>query len=188
MTSPTGIRTRNNRAGGLAGGFTLIELMLVMAMLLVVMGISFPSLRGFFKGRNLDSEARRLLAMTHYGQSRAVSDGIPMELWIDPEQRSYGLRAATGYTDPDPRPLRNDLADKLEIQVSAPAPQIRTVPTRQYSSMAKIGPAIRFLPDGTIGESSPQQVTIQQVGGDGVKLVQSANRLKYEIQPLPANR
>jgi len=46
-----------------AQAFTLIELMLVMAILLIVLAVSFPSLRGFFRGRNLDNEARRFLSL-----------------------------------------------------------------------------------------------------------------------------
>jgi type II secretion system protein H len=79
--------------------FTLIELILVMTILLVVMAVAFPSLRGFFRGRNLDSEARRILALTRYGQSRAVAEGVPVVLWIDSKQRTYGLEAAAGRFD-----------------------------------------------------------------------------------------
>ena len=39
------------------------------------------------------SEARRLLALTHNGQSRAVTEGFPVELWVDARQRTYGLEA-----------------------------------------------------------------------------------------------
>src|SRR6185295_17263880 len=76
--------------------FTLIELMLVMAMLLIVLAVSFPSLRGFFRGRNLDNEARRFLALTRYAHNRAVSEGYPMVLWIDANQGTYGMQAQTG--------------------------------------------------------------------------------------------
>src|ERR1051325_11002931 len=91
---------RNDNPSG-ARAFTLIELILVMAMLLIVLAVSFPSLKGFFRGRDLDSEARRFLSLTRYGQSRAVSEGVPMVLWIDAQQKTYGLRAQTGYADTD---------------------------------------------------------------------------------------
>src|SRR5438128_11617175 len=70
-------RSRSNKQ---QAAFTLIELILVMALLMIVLAVSAPSLQGFFKGRNLDSEARRILGLTKYGQSRAVSEGIPMLL------------------------------------------------------------------------------------------------------------
>src|SRR5215831_89969 len=57
--------------------FTLIELILVMAILTVAVAITAPALSNFFHGRSLDSEARRLLSLTRQGQSRAVSEGLP---------------------------------------------------------------------------------------------------------------
>src|SRR5437773_775638 len=44
--------------------FTLVELILVMALLGIVLAVSAPSLSNFFHGRTLDSEARRLMALT----------------------------------------------------------------------------------------------------------------------------
>src|SRR6266850_4075427 len=72
--------------------FTLIELILVMALLTILTSLAAPSLSRFFRGRALDSEARQLLSLTHAGQSRAVADGFPMLLWIDAPQRAYGLQ------------------------------------------------------------------------------------------------
>ena len=83
MTLRTGSKRNDRGAARPSNAFTLIELILVMAMLLIVLGIAFPSLKRFFRGRNLDSEARRFLSLTQYGQSRAVSEGFPMVLWID---------------------------------------------------------------------------------------------------------
>ena len=50
-----------------ARGFTLIELILVMTLL--VIGVSFvtPQLAGFFRGRTMQAEARRLISLTHNG-------------------------------------------------------------------------------------------------------------------------
>src|SRR5438067_839751 len=64
-------------------GFTLIELILVMTVLVIAVSITAPALSSFFRARTLDSEARRLLSLTRHGQSRAVAEGVPMELWID---------------------------------------------------------------------------------------------------------
>src|SRR5690348_10362592 len=47
--------------------FTLMELILVMTVLAVAVALTAPALAGFFRGRTLDSEARRLLSMTRQG-------------------------------------------------------------------------------------------------------------------------
>src|SRR5438067_3213545 len=92
---------RQNAALSPSGAFTLIELILVMTVLTIAVSLSAPALANFFRGRSLDSEARRLLALTRQGQSRAVSEGIPMELWLDPANSAYGLEAQPGYEPND---------------------------------------------------------------------------------------
>src|ERR1043165_5754575 len=79
-------------------GFTLIELILVMALLGIVIGVSAPALSNFFRGRNLDNEGRRFVALSRYAQSRAVSEGVPMVLWINMRQGTYGAEQEPGYS------------------------------------------------------------------------------------------
>ena len=198
MMSPTGInRIKSGRSkAGHRAGFTLVELMLVMALLLIVMAVSFPSLKGFFKGRNLDSEARRFLSLTHFAQSRAVSDGMPMELWVDSKARKYGLRAAAGFVETDRKAVEFGLAEDLQVEVGAAATPIRTSQMSQTSqtrqsgsaSLTKGGPMIRFYPDGSIGEGSPERIIFRQKEGDGLGLVESGDHVKYEIQEVPKSR
>src|SRR2546428_13582667 len=115
MTSPTGNR-RNDRASA----FTLIELILVMAMLAIVISVALPSLKGFFRGRNIDSEARCFLSLTRYGQSRAISEGIPMILWIDAQRKAYGLQVQTGYTETDSKAVQYSPDKELEAEAQLP--------------------------------------------------------------------
>src|SRR5262245_45532100 len=113
MTLRTGnYRTRSDNGRQLAA-FTLVELILVMAILMIVLGVACPSLLDFFCGRNLDSEARRFLSLTRYGQSRAVSEGVPMLLWVSPRDGMYGLQTQPGYTDTDPKAVEFNLDKDL---------------------------------------------------------------------------
>src|SRR6516162_6663029 len=63
--------------------FTLIELILVLALLVIITSIAAPTMSRFIRGRALDSEAQRMMALMHAAQSRAVSEGAPMMLWLD---------------------------------------------------------------------------------------------------------
>src|ERR1035438_8798722 len=49
--------------------FTLIELILVLSLLVIVTSLVVPAMSSFIRGRALDSEARRLFALMHAGQS-----------------------------------------------------------------------------------------------------------------------
>ena len=61
-----------------------------------------PAMSNFIRARAVDSEARRLFALMHAGQSRAVSEGLPMMLWVDEKQGR--LRAGCGNVIEGRRP------------------------------------------------------------------------------------
>lgn len=79
-------------------GFTLVELILVMGLLATVMAFSAPSLSRSLRQRYLNQEAARFLALTEHGRDEAVSQGIPMVVWVDPKTQRFGLEPKTGYT------------------------------------------------------------------------------------------
>ena len=97
------------------GGFTLVELILVMALLVIAVSLVAPNLSGFARGRALNSEAKQILALMHQGQSRAVSAGVPMVLWFDTDKKKYGLEEEPGYVDKDPDAVEFELDENLKI-------------------------------------------------------------------------
>ena len=160
MTLRTGNRRTRSNEQDRARAFTLIELILVMALLLIVIGVALPSLKRFFHGRNLDSEARRFLSLTRYGQSRAVSEGVPMVLWIDTRRGAYGLQQQAGYTDGDSNAVRFALAEELRVEVQTPAVAMQTSPLNQIVAGFELAARLLIrLPDGR------QVLLILLVGG-----------------------
>ena len=153
--------------------FTLIELILVMTVLVIAVSVVAPALAGFFRGRALDLEARRLLALVHAGQSRAVSEGFPVLLWVDASQHAYGLAEETTARDGDPKALDFTVEDNVRIDAVNAAP----VPVN-----GRRLPAIRFLPDGSIDEFSPGALRLAGADGSTVLLAQSADHANYEIR------
>jgi prepilin-type N-terminal cleavage/methylation domain-containing protein len=176
-----------------SSAFTLIELILVMALLTIVISLTAPSLSRFFRGRTLDSEARRLLALTRSGQSRAVSEGMPMDLWVDTAESAFGLEAEPSYDTSDPKAMEFTLDSGLKIEVvnkmvAAPTNTLnRALQTSRASTprvmLARSGlPTIRFLPDGSIGDTSPQMLHVTGTDGGSLWLAQSRDGLTYEIR------
>jgi prepilin-type N-terminal cleavage/methylation domain-containing protein len=174
--------------------FTLIELILVMAILTMAVSVTAPTLASFFRGRTLDSEARRLLALTRSGQNRAVSEGIPMDLWVDPVEKKIGLDAEPSFETTDPRAIEFPLDSSVEIEV-VKSPVIAPVKTAinalQIASIASVPrvnlthsglPTIRFLPDGTVGENSPQKLRLIGRNGSSLYVVLSQDKITYEIR------
>jgi len=182
---------RGDRASLFAsrGGFTLIELILVMTILTIVVSITAPALANFFRGRTLDSEARRLLALARQGQSRAVSEGIPMELWVDAAQGTFGLEAEPSYEEIDGKAVDLVLDTDIHIEVvNGNAPTTTSSSSSGAANAVTVSsrhpnlPKIRFLPDGSIGEASPQALSLTGRDGTSIYLAQSRNRLNYEIR------
>jgi prepilin-type N-terminal cleavage/methylation domain-containing protein len=171
--------------------FTLIELILVLTVLTVAVSIAAPALANFFRGRTLDSEARRLLALTRQGQSRAMSEGLPMDLWIDTQQGSYGLEAEPSFEPTDPKELHFTVDKDVHVEIVNTDPttgvstEIATAATsnntRTKSNHPNL-PSIRFLPDGTRSESSPNALRLTGRDGQTLLVALSRNRLNYEIR------
>ncbi len=165
--------------------FTLVELILVMALLGVVLAIGAPSLGRFFQGRVLNSEVHRFIGLTRYAQSRAVSEGIPMVIWIDPEEQTYGLQAETTYTETDPHAVEFKWGKDLEIEPDA-VPTSGWVPGeedwRETTIIARNRPALRFTPDGFIAPTSPKRIVIRGEEQGEIWIVQSRTGLHYEIE------
>lgn len=167
-----------------AAAFTLIELILVMALLAIVLAVSAPSLSRFFRSRSLDSEAKRFLALTRYAQSRAVSEGVPMVLWLETEQRGYGLNADRSFVEEDPLAEQFTVDDALEIEVLRFSRAMIASQTNRFQN-EKLDAGnlytLRFNPDGFVSLSSPEAVVFRQGENEELWVAQSRNRLNYEI-------
>jgi Tfp pilus assembly protein FimT len=160
----------------------LIELILVMALLAIVIAVSAPALSNFFRGRTLDSEARRFVSLTRYGQSRAVSEGIPMMVWIDTRLGAYGLEPEPGYGVLDHNAPSFALTNELRIAVADwPVLSSQSAQAQQTGQPDPNRPRLHFQPDGFIGESSPKTVEIRDKTGKSIWITQSRNWRNYEI-------
>jgi len=154
-------------------GFTLVELILVLALLVIATSLAAPALSNFVRGRALDSEARRLAALMHAGQSRAVSAGAPMVLWIDEKAGSYGLEAETSGQNGDAKAENLTLDATLAIAVQNPGAATPVT----FKNL----PAIKFLADGTVDEDSPQTLKLTDSAGFSRSLGLNRGRTGYEI-------
>jgi type II secretion system protein H len=154
-------------------GFTLIELILVLALLVIITSLAAPPMANFIRGRAMDSEARRLMALMHAGQSRAVSEGTPMLLWVGEKQGTYGLQAETPGKTGDAKAENLSLDSTLQIAVLTTGLSAPTM----FNNL----PAIRFLADGTVDENSPPTLQLTDSAGFKRWLVETRNHTGYEI-------
>jgi type II secretion system protein H len=154
-------------------GFTLVELILVMVLLVIVTSLIAPAMANFIRGRALDAEARRLYAILHAGQSRAVSEGMPIVVWVDEKGNYYGMEEETPGKSGDLKKEVLPVDSTLKIEVVSLTGGVQT----SFNNY----PDIRFLPDGTIDESSPQALHLTHADGGDIWLVEARNRMGYEV-------
>jgi len=157
-----------------ARAFTLVELLLVLALLVIITSMVAPAMSNFIRARAVNSEARRLFALMHAGQSRAVSEGLPMMLWVDEKQGAYGLAAETSPKDGDPKAENLPLDENVQIAVL----NVGATALMTFQNL----PAIRFLADGTIDENSPQTLRLADAKGNALWLIEASNHMGYEIR------
>ena len=153
--------------------FTLIELILVMALLATILALASPALSRFFHGRSVTEEARRLIALTRLGHNEAISRSMPMELWIEPSSGRYGLRTVEGYGDPAEKQWEFHVADGLHLDLGD-------------SSLDADGIGkITFHPDGTNDADSSQSLTLRNDKDDvaSVRRIEDGTDFVLETSP-----
>ena len=76
--------------------FTLIELIMVMAILVLVASVIAPSLRGFGIGRKTNDAGRMILGLAQYARTQSEAEGRTYRLNLDQSARAVWLTADTG--------------------------------------------------------------------------------------------
>ncbi len=158
-----------------------------MVLIVIVSALVAPRMISFFRGRALSQESRRILALAHYAQSRAVAEGVPVVLWFDATRASYGQNIQAGFTAADARASSFTLESSLTLEV----PTGENPPTSEQGDEQLGLPAnvsvIRYTPDGFYDPGSLAKLVLRQGTEAALQIVPTANRLDYEILPATPN-
>lgn len=145
-------RTHGRRCGGLGeGGFTLLELTIVIAILSIMIGISIPSFTDSDR-RELQSQGRRLTVMFRLLRSEAILHEASYRLNYDLDAERYWV------TSDDPRSNPAQIINELGVlarETTMPsAIQIGDVGLPEYNAKVNQGMAYTvFYPDGNIDKT-----------------------------------
>ena len=145
----------------LARAFTLVEILVVVAIIGVVMAISIPSLYRQLHADSLSGAVDAVLEACRTARGRAILEGVPMELVIRPLDRTMQVGAAMGNVGASPAG-----GAEAGTQTSAPAAAPSEAMSGRISDRIAIeildvnfieykeedAARVRFYPNGTSDE------------------------------------
>jgi general secretion pathway protein H len=112
-------------------GFTLLEIVLVMAIIALATVLAAAAMTGGFKGMQLKASAKEIASNLRYTRTQAIATGQPQRFVIDPVKHAWQA----------PNAHHGAIPDKLGIEFTgAREAQVNGAPSSQG--------AIEFLPDG----------------------------------------
>ncbi|WP_395009572.1 GspH/FimT family pseudopilin [Undibacterium sp.] len=76
MIAPAQVQRHNNGKGKLQRGFTLIDLLVSLAILAILLAVAIPSLSDVFLSSKLGSYANNLVASAHLARSEAIKSNV----------------------------------------------------------------------------------------------------------------
>ena len=117
-----------------------------------------------------------------------------MDLWLDTANGKVGLEAEPSFEKEDSKRTEFELDSGLTLEVVKQAvviPSLVPINPNQPISVASVPrvnlthanlPTIRFMPDGTLSETSPEKIKLSARDGSALWLVQAKDKLSYEIR------
>ncbi|HEU4812959.1 MAG TPA: GspH/FimT family pseudopilin [Xanthomonadaceae bacterium] len=111
-----------------ARGFTLLETLLVVAILALAAALAAAAVTGGFRGMELRSTAKEMAANLRYTRARAISTGQPQPFTVDLD--------AHAWTAPNGRD--GEIPERLSVEFTG---------AREVQPAEGVG-AILFFPDG----------------------------------------
>lgn len=77
------------RRAGRASGFSLLEILMVMAILAIVSLLAAGTMSGGMSGMQLRSSAREIAAQLRFTRAQAIATGQPQRFTIDPHAHTW---------------------------------------------------------------------------------------------------
>lgn len=117
-----------------------------------------------------------------------------MLLWVDLNQRTYGLEADLSFVDEDPKAVEYTLDGNVTMEIGATDDAAGAITANTLfgsglsSSPHASLPSIRFEPDGGISASSPESFQLLDRDGGSLWVGRTANQLSYEVRNQATQR
>jgi prepilin-type N-terminal cleavage/methylation domain-containing protein len=150
-------------------GFTLIELILVMAIMAFFAAMIAPSLVSFATSRANNNSATMILALTGYARAEAINEGCTYRLNFDPSSSAVWLTMADGAVyNPPP----GDYGTRVQLSGGATL----TLDIPQHTD----GQYVEFQ---SSGRCDPGKIWLTSQNGTVIEIASDSPTEMYEIVP-----
>ena len=143
-------------------GFTLIELIVVISILVMAYAVIPPITNNVMAGTKVKSATRQLVSALRYSRSNAITLQKEMALILNVEENSYSIGNKTKHLD-------------------IPGESVLKLTTAKSEQLSETEGAIRFFPDGS---STGGQVALKE-DEDSAEYIIDINWLTGKISILP---
>jgi type II secretion system protein H len=148
-------------------GFTLMEIMIVVVIIMLLMSIAIPRMGGTFTSSQLKASARDVTGLLRYARDYAVVTGRQCEMRLAPDRDAYQIVALDEKGEPlDPRRDRSRDGKAARMMLGDDASSVINLPRRIHFSIVYSEapltdrglPRVVYYPDGS---ATPAMITIQ---------------------------
>ena len=134
-------------------GFTLIELMVAVAVVGVVVAIGMPSFGELLKNNRMVTQANTIIASLHQARSETINRGISVR--IEPLVAGTDWSAGWQLRIDGSNPSDNDFDDDVDIV-------IRSYEALKQSTLTSTVDNIIYLPDGSVSAAAVLTLTANE--------------------------
>jgi type II secretion system protein H len=162
------------------GGFTLIELMVVLVLIAIMTAMILPEMKGTYESALLRTTGRTLVTTCNLAYSQSVTLNLPHHLRLDTRAGRYWIErpAQPGSEETGLVPVRDlpgaegKLDPRILIEIRKtrdPMPDSlpRTLRDEVESTPQALGETVMFYPDGT---AEPAEISLRDREGFGMAL------------------
>ena len=140
-----------------ARAMSLLELLVVITILTVMMGVTFPTLRGFNERNKLRANAREIVALMRFARAEAVLGRKTVQVFFDLEKRQYWVDLRE--VDPergvlDPKRKKRQLEQKRDLNQDVWFDEVTAYESNIVKDKIVV---VDFYPDGS---ASPLLLTL----------------------------
>ena len=159
-------------------GFTLAELLLVLAMMMVLLAVSVPSLRSWNHRLHLQQTESAMIRLAGEARKQAIRTGYAWEMTFSPASRQLTIAPKGIAIEAIPREITNRVAK--EAWAAKVRGELRFADSQRGEPIA----SLHFSPQGTVTPAS-----IQIAVPPGMQSQWVTHRLTGGLQPmLPSQR